>query len=39
MAQQTINTISPNELLAYALRLKNANYRLVAIPVPMLKTV
>jgi len=31
MAQQTINTISPNELLTYALRLKNANYRLVAI--------
>ncbi|HOM01915.1 MAG TPA: NADH-quinone oxidoreductase subunit C [Acetivibrio sp.] len=31
MLQQTINTISPGELLAYALRLKNSNYRLVAI--------
>lgn len=31
MAQQTINTISANELLAYALRLKNTNHRMVAI--------
>lgn len=31
MAQQTINSISPSELLASALRLKNAGYRMVAI--------